>query len=113
VAVAVRVLVAVEPRMYGEVLAFQVRQQRPQSDVIFAGPENLQAEAERSGPHLIVANEVPPRLREIGLWVELHIGEHIEADINADGYSTTIRDVSLQDLLAVIDKAEEALTHEP
>jgi hypothetical protein len=67
-------------------------------------------------PHLIFANEVPPELKEKGCsWVELHTGEHtgerLDADIRADGYSTTIHDVSLENLLAVVDKAEEELAH--
>jgi hypothetical protein len=48
--------------------------------------------------------------------VELHTGEHtgerLDADIRADGYSTTIHDVSLENLLAVVDKAEEELAHD-
>jgi hypothetical protein len=68
-------------------------------------------------PHLIFANEVPPELKEKGcFWVELHTGEHtgerLDADIRADGYSTTIHDVSLENLLAVVDKAEEELAHD-
>src|SRR3954454_2212022 len=61
-----------------------------------------------TGPHLIIANEVPPMLKEMGcFWVELHTNEQLDADISADGCSTTIHDVSLQDLVAVVDKAEE------
>jgi hypothetical protein len=110
---AVRILVAFEPRMYREVLAFHLRQERPQSEVVLASPQTLRDEAKRMRPHLIVANEVPPMLREMSFfWVELHTGERLVADIRADGYSTTIHDVSLQDLLAVVDKAEEELAHD-
>lgn len=46
----------------------------------------------------------------MGFWVEVYTGgEQLEAVIRADGYSTTIHDVSLQDLLAIVDKAEEVL----
>src|SRR5215210_6514963 len=100
--------------MYREVLAFHLRQERPQSEVALASPETLQDEAKRMRPHLIIANEIPPELKEMGFffWVEVHTGERLDADIRADGYSTTIHDVSLQDLLAVVDKAEEELAHE-
>lgn len=67
-AAAVRILVAFEPRMYREVLAFHLRQQRPQSEVVLAFPETLRDEAKRMRAHLIVANEVPPMLREMGLF---------------------------------------------
>jgi hypothetical protein len=36
-------------------------------------------------------------------------GGGLVAIISADGYSTTIHDVSLEDLLAVLDKAQEEL----
>ena len=107
----VRVLVAIEPLMYREVLAFHFRQQRPQSEVVLLSPQTLEAEAKRMRPHLIVANEVPPMLKEMCFWVEVSTDDGLIADISADGYSTTIHDVSLEDLVAVVDKAEEELAH--
>jgi hypothetical protein len=109
----VRILVAIKPRMYGEVLAFHIYQERPQAEVVLASPQTLQAEALRMKPHLIFANEVPVSLKELGFyWVEVDSSDGLNAIISADGYSTTILDVSMQDLLAVVDKAEEQLAHE-
>jgi hypothetical protein len=110
----VRVLVAIEPNMYWEVLAFHIRQQRPQSVVVLATAQTLQAEAKHTRPHLIIASEVPPEPREMGFfyWVALRSNGSLEADIEANGYSTTIRDVSLEDLVALVDKAEEELAYE-
>jgi hypothetical protein len=109
--VVVRILVAIEPQMYREVLASHFRQERPLSDVILASSQALQSEAERTKPHLIFANEVPPELKEEGssFWVELRASDVLVATISADGYSDTVRDVSLQDLIGVVDKAEEEL----
>jgi hypothetical protein len=78
---------------------------------VLSSSQALQAEAERTNPHLIVANEVPPELKEEGssFWVELRASDVLVATISADGYSDTVRDVSLQDLIAVVDKAEEEL----
>ena len=112
----VRILVAIEPHMYREVLAFHFRQERPLSEVTLASTQTLWAEAERTRPHLIIANEAPPELKEeIGVffWVELSTDDGLVASISADGYSTTIHhDVSLQDLVAAVDKAEEELAHD-
>ena len=110
----VRILVAIEPHMYREVLAFHFRQERPLSEVTLASTQTLWAEAERTRPHLIIANEVPPELKEkIGfLWVELSTDDVLVASISSDRYSTTIHDVSLQDLVAAVDKAEEELAHD-
>ena len=109
----VRILVAIEPLMYREVIALHFRQERPRSEVVLASSQALQAEAERTRPHLIVADEVPPELKEKGssFWVELRVSDVLVATISADGYSDTVRDVSLEDLIAVVDKAEEEPVH--
>ncbi len=110
----VRALVAIEPLMYRQVLAFYIRQQRLRSEVVLTSTQALQVEAERTEPHLIFANEVPASPKEMGVyWVEVHSSDGLlNATISADGYSATIQDVSVQDLLAVVDEAEELLAHE-
>jgi hypothetical protein len=81
--------------------------------VVLASPQTFEAEAERIKPHLIFANEVPASHKELGFyWVEVDSSDGLNATISADGYYTTILDVSVQDLLAVVDKAEEQLAHE-
>ena len=118
----VRVLVAIEPNMYREVIAFHISQQRPKANVALASRQTLQAEATRSRPHLIIASEAPPRMlrQKMGccclFWVALHADGRLDADIkangySANGYSTTIEDVTLEDLVALVDKAEEELAH--
>ncbi len=98
--------------MYGEVLAFHFRQQRPQVEVVLASPQTLLAEVERVRPHLIVANEgVPPQLKEMCFWVEVRADDRLDATISANGYSDTIHDVALQDMLAVVDKTVEEFAH--
>src|SRR5829696_5489070 len=111
--VVVRILVAIEPQMYREVLAFHIRQQRPRSDVVLASAQTLQAEALRTKPHLIVADEVSAELKEmVLLWMQVRKDDdRLDATIGDDGYFT-MDDVTLQDLLAAVDKAEEQLAHE-
>ena len=110
VAAVVRILVAIEPLMYREVIALHFRQEHPRSEVVLASKQTLRAEAERISPHLILANEVPLELKERGVfWVEMPTGDVPVATISADGYSRTTHDVSLQDLLAVVDRADEEL----
>jgi len=115
IAAVARILVAIEPQMYREVLAFHIRQQRPRcAEVVLASPQTLLAETERVSPHLIVASEgFPPQLKERGIfWVEVHADDRLDATISANGYSTTIHDVSLQDLLVLVDKTVEEFGHE-
>jgi hypothetical protein len=106
------VIVAIEPQMYQEVLAFEIRKQRPQSEVILISPQTLEDEAKRMKPHLIIANEVPLELKEKSFWMELSVEDGLDAIIRADGYSTTIHDITIEDLLGVVDKAEEELVNE-
>jgi hypothetical protein len=109
----VRILVAIEPQMYGEVLAFHIRQERPLSEVVLASSQTLWAEAERTRPHLIIANAVSPELKEkrsFFFLVQVSMVDGLVANITDNGHSTTIQDVSLEDLVAVVDKAEEELT---
>ena len=62
---AVRVVIAVEPRMYREALAFSLTRNRPRAEVLLVDPpEDLAAEVERTGAHLVVANQVPSEVKE-------------------------------------------------
>ena len=110
--VVIRILVAIEPQMYREVLAFHIRKQRPRSEVTLASAQTLQAEALRTKPHLIVADEVSAELKEmVLLWMQIRRDDRLDATVG-DGGHATIHDVTLQDLLTAVDKTEEELAHE-
>lgn len=110
------VLVDLQPTMYAEVLAFALRKRRPRAEVSLLGPsEALEAEARRLGPHLIVANLVPRAARTRAFWVEVARpvgGERpktLGAEISANGYSRSVGDVRIEDVLKALDLAEEEL----
>jgi hypothetical protein len=107
----IKVLLAIEPLMYREALAFYLRKHRPQAEVILASEETLKAEVERTKPLLIIANEPPATAKEAEtFWVVVRMGEQrIDADISVDGYSALVYDVSPRDLLAAVDRAVEEL----
>ena len=104
-----RILVSIEPRMYCEVLAFYFSKQHPQAEVVLASPQTLRDKAKHTRPHLIVANMVQSELKEKLYWVEIHNDETLSATISADGYSDVINEVSMEDLLVAVEKAEEDL----
>jgi hypothetical protein len=115
---APRVLIAIKPRMYAEVLAFLVGQNRPRAEVSLVDPsEDLQKAAQSVRPHLVVANQVPNALREdpYFFWVEFdepRAGEGAKllgARISADGYSESVGNVGIEHVLAALDRAEEQL----
>ena len=115
---APRVLVAIEPRMYAEVLAFSVRQKRPRTEISLLDPsEDLEAAARSVRPHLVVANRVPKALRDdpyfsFFFWVEVDEAragggpKRLGARISADGYSRSVEDVGIAHVLAALDRAE-------
>src|ERR671917_1256593 len=113
---APRVLIAIWPPMYAEALAFSLDKHRPGAEVSVIGPsEDLDGEARRLRPHLIVANRVPAEARAACFWVEVDepVGgagaKALGARISADGYSRSVADVRTGDVLAALDRAEELL----
>ena len=120
---APRVLIALRPSMYAEVLAFSVGRERPTAEVSILDPssEGLEEAALRLLPHLIVANRGPKTAGEGGphfffSWVEVdevHAGEGTEkrlgARISADGHSQSVEEVRIEHVLLALDRAEEEL----
>jgi hypothetical protein len=113
---APRVLIAIEPSMYAEVLAFSIRQHRPHAEVSVLEPsEGLEDAVLGVHPHLVVANQVPGTVRGTIFWVELDEPradeglERLGAEISADGYSRSVKDVRTAHVLAALDRAEEKL----
>src|SRR5215210_7754019 len=109
----VRVLVALDPFMYGQALAFSLRKGRPRAEVsLLSSSEDLAAELESARPHLVVANRVPPAAKARSFWVEvdaLRGPMSLDAEISADGYSGSVTDVRVAHVLAALDRAEEEL----
>ena len=117
---APRVLIALRPSMYAEVLAFSVGRERPTAEVSILDPsEGVEEAALRLLPHLVVANRVPKTAGEgwpYFFWVEVdepHAGEgtkkRLGARISADGYSQSVDEVRIEHVLLALDRAEEEL----
>jgi hypothetical protein len=112
---AVRILVSIDPFLYGEVLAFSLRKQRPHAEVtLLASSEDhlLAAELERARPHLVVANRVPAAAKARSFWVEVAVlrgPRPLGGQISANGYSRSVSDVRIEHVLAALDRAEEEL----
>jgi len=109
-----RVLIALEPKMYAEGLAFSLGKHRPLAEVSLLGPsEDVEAGAWRVHPHLIVANRVPPEAKAGCFWVEVaepaggEGAKPVGAEISANGYSRSVADVRTEHVLAALDRAEE------
>ena len=111
-----RVLIALEPSMYAEGLAYSLAEHRPRAEVTILDPtEVVEDGAMRVRPHLIVAHRVPPEARFEAFWVEVAelVGgegaKPLGAEISANGYSRSVADVRTEHVLAALDRAEEQL----
>ncbi len=112
----VRILVAVNPRMYREVLALSLHQHRPDAEVLLCLPEALDREIGRFKPHLVVLDDnhgaAPDGLSGVLYRVEILLGASMDARIGVDGQAREVTDICTEDLLAVVDEAEKMIPKE-
>jgi hypothetical protein len=112
----VRVLVTVKPQMYRETLALTLHEHRPDAEVMIATSESLDGEATRFRPHLLVRNDDdgagPKSLNAIACRVEILYTDGMGARINLNGRIWKIEDMTLDDLLRIVDEVEEIVSGE-
>jgi hypothetical protein len=113
----IRVLISIAPRSYRESLAIALQRERPEAEVRIAPPELLGSETHSFKPHMIVCNDDPSYPELDGLVhsrVEILFVDDLHANISVDGYDKTIRDVSIEDVLKVLDETGDSVaTSEP
>ena len=100
------VLVAIEPRSYQEAIGAVIRDLRPRLEVRMIEPEALEAEVARSEPEVVIG--YLPESATTGAriaWAEFRPYEEPAARIRAGTRRWELRDVSLEDLLFVVDEA--------
>jgi hypothetical protein len=104
-----RVLVTVSPLMYRQVIARFVHRHRPGHEVRMASPEASAQEVARFRPHLLVRNDndglSPEVLADVPFWVEVGYSDGMDARLSADGEVSEASDISMEDLLRVVDEA--------
>ena len=109
-----RILVAVKPRVYREVLALSLHQYRPNAEVLISPPDALDGEVGRFKPHLVVCNEgvVPDIPPGVLCRVEIMFSDGLDARIGLDGQVAEAKDVGIEDLLALMDRTERMTLEE-
>ena len=107
-----RILVAVKPRVYREVLALSLHQLRPDAEVLISPPESLDEEVGRFKPHLVVCSEgaVPDIPPGVLCRVEVMFSDGLDARIGLDEQVTEAKDVGTEDLLALVDRTEKMIS---
>ena len=92
--------------MYGEALAHTLANNRPQAEVLRLEPAELDGQLEGFDPQLVVCNEPTERIRATS-WVSLsYEARGITASVCLDGRRSTVEEVEVKDMLAIVDEAE-------
>jgi hypothetical protein len=112
-----RVLVANDPRAYREVIADALPKLRPLVEVFPAEPEELEREAMRVQPHLILCSRKPvdallARTGCLLAWMVLYPDGQDRAEVvgtASERKTLLLEGVALDDLLSVVDETEQLL----
>ena len=111
-----RILVALKKRMYREVVALSFHNHRPNAEVLLCPPEVLDRETGRFEPHLVVLDDndgsTPNMLSGVLYRVEILLGASMDARISVDGQAREVKNICIEDLLAVVDEAEKMILKE-
>ena len=103
-----RVLVSIAPLSYREAVALSLTRHRPHLETRIAPPEGLDREVGSFEPHLVVCNEVTQTVREnVPSWVQILLENGLDAVVSVNGQSLEVHDISMEDLLGVVDETEE------
>jgi hypothetical protein len=105
----IRVLVALSPQMYRQVVALGIHSGRPGLDVRLADPEDAEGEIASFRPHLLVYNDTAPiaegALEGVPCRMEVLYSDSMNARLLADGRFEELGDAELGDLLGAVDRA--------
>lgn len=72
-----------------------------------AEPDELAGRVLRYGPVMVICSEATGVVRErVPFWVELYPGYESRSVVSLEGTRSTIEEIELSDLLAVLDRAE-------
>lgn len=112
-----RVLITIKPQMYRETLALALHKHRPDAEVMLAPASYLDDQIDGFEPDLLVRNDndglSPDYLNTIAFRIEILLTDGMGARINLGGQVRKIEDMSVDDLLSVLDEVEELLSGEP
>jgi hypothetical protein len=102
--------------MCREVLALSLHNHRPNAEVSLCPPEALYQEIGNFRAHLLVLDDndgaAPDGLSEVLYRVEILLGASMDARISVGGQAREVKDICIEDLLAVVDEAAKMIPKE-
>lgn len=106
-----RILVSVKPKMYREAISLALQIHRPHVEVMLIPPESLDGRVEDFSPHLFVRAEAAPEAPEtVACLIEILYSDSMGARIIMGGRSWEIEDMSIEELLRIVDEVEGSIT---
>jgi hypothetical protein len=107
----VRIVMAVEPRAYREVIGNALQELRPHAEVVILEPDGVDQALARLDPDLVICDGcVSSNPNGRAAWVEYHPFEEPPGMVSLDGDHTELEELNLEDLLWVVDKVDELLS---
>src|SRR5215218_6062868 len=100
------VVVAIYPQMYRDSIVHTIRSYRPDVEVESCHPEDLDVKLALFQPELLVCHDTAPGARKrVPNRVEIGYSDSLEATIIRDDQATKVTDISLEQLLEVLDQS--------
>jgi hypothetical protein len=111
----VRVLVTVEPRMYREAIAFALQRRRPEAEVMLVPEEVMDGQVKEFAPHVLVRTDFDRAVSEellgsVVCRMEVLYTDGMAARVSVGGSTYTIEDATMEDLIALVDEAEDLVS---
>ena len=104
-----RILVTVTPQMYRQAIAVSIGSRRPECEVKLASPGSIRGELAVFRPHLLVHSDNdglgPEAVAGVLCRVTVLYTDGMDALITARGQVREAPDMSMEDLLGVVDSA--------
>jgi hypothetical protein len=105
-----RVLVAIEPLSYREIVAFVLSEHRPEAEVMVAAAKDLDDKIDDFAPHLMVCEELTPKVSvRVSSWVRLLPPGRRDAAVRVGDQHTRVLSMGIEDLLRVVDATKELI----
>lgn len=105
-----RILIASELRSYRQAIASAFRELRPDMEVFEAEPGDLNREALRLHPNMVICSQVTSLVKESSPnWVELYPYCEPRSTVSINGEVSDVQDIQLSDLLDIADRVGHAV----
>ncbi len=101
--------------MYREALALALHHGRPDAEVMLGALESLDGEVEVFQPHFLVGNDTDgsfPKPASLVCRIEILFTNGLDARVSLDGQVRYIEDITMDDLLALVDDTEKLILGE-